>query len=119
MEDKFFRSTCGKCGLFVDSTYCEEVEGKGYRCAGCDTIAPYSANTAGHGQKYYIRMSHIDGRDKAGQITLKCGIENFVRTAGFKGWLVTEYTPITPSGNEPVVKVETTVNYKPQIETRG
>ena len=109
-EEKFFRSSCNTCGLFIDSAYCEEVEGQGYKCGGCGSICSYDLNEVEESQKFFVRMSHIDGvqKDKAGQITLKRGITNFIKTAGEAGWLITEYTPITSRGNEPVVRISTT-----------
>lgn len=119
--EQFFRSTCGKCGIFIDSAYCKEVENQGYKCGGCGTICSYDKNEIGAGQAYFVRMSNIDEKrkDVAKRITLRSGIENFVKTAGLYGWIVTEYTPITKNGHEPVIKVNTTTKFKPQLQTAG
>jgi len=120
-DDFLFRATCQKCGMFVDSSYCNEVKGKGYSCIRCGAVCLYDLNQVKDGQMFFVRASHIDGKKKdvGGRITLAYGIEKFIESAGNYGWMVTEYTPITKDGKQPVVKVDTTNSFKPEMVKTG
>ena len=105
-----FRAACPVCGLFVDSAYCKEVEGKGYECQGCKTTCKYDLNTIKpvEARAYFVRARHISGRKKdvAKRIHLSLmPIERFVELAGKYGWAITEYTPVDEGTKETILKV--------------
>lgn len=109
-----FRASCEVCGLFIDSAYCKEIEGKGYECSGCKTVCSFDRNQIKpiEVKTYFVEMRHINGKKKdvAGRIHLKrMSIESWIKTAGNYGWHVSSYTPVIKGkeGMEPVVKVDT------------
>ena len=64
-DDFLFRATCQKCGMFVDSSYCNEVKGKGYSCIRCGAVCLYDRGVGcdrKHQQLLDYRRLGWDGR---------------------------------------------------------
>lgn len=74
---ELYRSNCKKCGLFIDSTYCEKEEDD-YICYGCGKLHKV--------ERYSVEMLHLDGRKKKGIIKPKTSITDIVISALSQGW---------------------------------
>lgn len=83
----FYRGKCDNCGLFIDSAYCEKVEG-GYKCYGCEEVTKVK-----FGKKYFVRLAHLNGKIKTGRITIQ-SISAFMRMIGSHGWCATSCTEL-------------------------
>ena len=88
-EPEFYRGNCSECGKYIESAYCGYNEKtRTYICYGCGAMHPVDRKV----NRYFVRLTHVDGRKKEGHITLGTSISNFVNLCGNHGWVV-EYTP--------------------------
>lgn len=85
-EKNFYRATCSKCGLAIDSVHCKHVT-DGYICATCGQLHPIKF--------YLIRMANIINKKFTIGRFHSNNISAVVKALGNNGWVPSELAQIT------------------------
>jgi len=101
MSGKFYRSTCEKCGMTIDSTYCRQIT-EGYICEVCYELHPI--------KYWFLRAIHLSGATILRRFHSN-KISNAVKLLGTNGWAPSELYQIKfsePDVMEEMTRVRTT-----------